>query len=331
MLRPVVAGAIGALIILGAVVCAAFFALQKECSSPHQLSEYSKPNRPNDNAKDTRGRNESPAPEGNEAKPTAIFKLRVTRPNEIDGSYYAENREEEKEDWSRKFWCDTKIGEFVIAIFTVALAVFTGGLWWSTYRLWEAGERQLTGTQRPWVKVDKIEPASDLVFEDGEGRIDLIVIVSNKGNSPGLRVRVNAKIVVSNRINLLQEQATFSRAFRSEPTQHELRPELTSWPNGDTIVFPVRAWLNSIDMARFKSLADNTPFPIALLSIVGCVDYEFSFSSGHHQTGLIYNLRKETPYPSVSNGIEGAVRLEGIISKSDLSISIPIHGTGPVD
>ena len=339
MVKRIVIGAVGALLILGITVFLAFFALQKECSSPRPLakvSEHVKSGQSTESAKDASDGNESTATEGREVKPTAIFKLRIAQPSEIDGSYYAENREEEKESWSHKFWCDTKIGEFVIAIFTIALAIFTGGLWLATYRLWEAGERQLVGTQRPWIKVDRIEAASDLVFESGEGRIDLIVVVSNKGNSPGLRVRVNAKIVASNQISLQQEQASFSAAFRSDATRTELRPELTSWPNGDTIHFRVRAWLSSVDMPRFKPLADNTPFPITLLAIVGCIDYEFSFASGHHQTGLIYSLRKISPYPGTDfqwadASLSGAVRLEGTIAGGDLAISIPFDGTGPVD
>jgi hypothetical protein len=224
----------------------------------------------------------------------------------------------------------------LLVFVTAWLVNVTGGLRESTDKLWLAGERQLAATQRPWVKVDSIRPISDLVFENGEGRIDLLITVSNKGNSPGLRVRVNVKLVASNQINLLQEQQTFAAVFRRNPVQNELRPELTSWP-GDTIAFPVRAWLSSVEMPRFKPLADNTPFPITLLTIVGCVDYEFSFDSGHHQTGIIFDLRKNTLYPRsrfgpIYSDVDGAILLEdGGISKDDLSLSIGFVGTGPVD
>jgi hypothetical protein len=197
-------------------------------------------------------------------------------------------------------------------------------------------EQQLSATQRPWVKVDKVTANSDLVFENGQGRIDLLFQVSNKGNSPGLKVRVNAKLVASNQINLLTEQRKYSASFRTEPVPHEVRPEITSWP-GDIIVFPVRVWLSSVEMLRFKPFADRTPFPVTLLAIVGCITYEFSFAPGHHQTGIIYDLRKSNSYPpgrfDKFEAIPGAVMLmDGFsVGQGDLAITINFVGTGPVD
>jgi hypothetical protein len=67
------------------------------------------------------------------------------------------------------------------------------------------------------------------------------------------------------------------------------------------------------------------------------VDYEFSFAPGHHQTGIIFDLRRKVPYPRsrfgpIYSDVEGAIMLEdGITSSNDLSISIGFVGTGPVD
>jgi hypothetical protein len=218
----------------------------------------------------------------------------------------------------------------ITALATGAIGYFTFTLKRSTDRLWEAGERQLTATQRPWVKVDSITPVSDLVFVHGEGRVDLRVIVSNKGNSPGLRVRVNTKLVASNQISLLQEQAEFSAAHRVSPGPNELRPELTSWPE-ETITFGVTAWLNSIDMARFRPLADNAPFPITLLAIVGCITYEFSFADGFHQTGLIYDLHRGPSGHAPASPVIGAIPLQGRIPQHELNLRLNFAGTGPVD
>ncbi len=218
---------------------------------------------------------------------------------------------------------------FFLVVVTAWLVYATTGLRESTDKLWEASERQHVATQRPWVKVDSIRLASDLIFENGEGWIDLLVTVSNKGNSPGLRVRVDAKIVARNQISLLEEQAAFAANFRTDPMPSEFRPEITSWP-GDQIEFRTRAWMNSLDMRRFKPLANNTPFPISLLTIVGCVDYEFSFSPGHHQTGLIYDLHLLPQFSRWDQQIAGAVPLEGRTPKEHLALSISIAGTGPV-
>jgi hypothetical protein len=220
---------------------------------------------------------------------------------------------------------------FFVGIFTFCLFIATLFLWGSTNKLWQASEDQLAATQRPWVKVDSIGHVSPLVFEHGEGRIDLRVVVSNKGNSPGLRVRVDVKLVASNQINLLQEQQVFAAARRRTAAPNELRPELTSWPAGDTITFGVTAWLNSIDMPRFKPLADNTPFPVTLLAIVGCVTYEFSFAAGFHQTGIIYDLHRIASGNAPASPVVGAVPLDGTIPQHELNISLNFAGTGPVD
>ena len=197
-------------------------------------------------------------------------------------------------------------------------------------------EKQLVAMHRPWVYVESVTPAGDFVFEAGEARLLLHVVVKNSGHSPGLRVSVNVKIVASNQISLLDEQKTFATNFRRDPNLNEVRPEVTSWP-GDKIVFPVVAWLDSIDMTRFKPLSDGTPFPITLLAIVGCLNYEFSFAPGHHQTALIYTLRKKSPYPGAYlrdeiAGAGGAIRLDGTtVTQNDLVIGIGFEGTGPVD
>jgi hypothetical protein len=308
--------------------------LKNECSSDDsfvKIESHAKPNGANDNPGKPDTSESHPRPQIKNAKPTATFELRATSENKIEGNYYAEQAGEEKSNWSHKFICDTKIGEFSIAVFTLFLVIFTGGLWWSTARLWTAGERQLAAAQRPWVKVDSIGPVGPLVFENGEGRVDLRVVVSNKGNSPGLRVRVDVKLVASNQINLLQEQQAFAAAHRRAAAPNELRPELTSWPAGDTISFGVTAWLSSIDMPRFKPLADNTPFPVTLLAIVGCVTYEFSFSDGFHQTGLIYDLHRAPSGNAPASPVVGAVPLEGTIPQHELNIGLNFAGTGPID
>jgi hypothetical protein len=221
------------------------------------------------------------------------------------------------------------------ALATIAIACFTLTLWLSTNKLWKAGEKQLIATQRPWVYVERIEIAGDLTFSDGEGSIPLRVTLKNMGNSPGIRVSVNVKLVASNQIDLLAEQGQFAFQFRRTPDRSEVRPELTSWP-GDRLVFPIVAWMNSVEMPRFKPFADASPFPISLLAIVGCVDYEFSFVEGHHQTALIYDLFKLTLYPAAQFGKDyvprpGAVLLSGTIPAGDLGLRLNFVGTGPID
>jgi hypothetical protein len=68
--------------------------------------------------------------EREQAKPTVTFDLRVAEPNKIEGRYHAE-----KEGWWHKFFCDTKIGEVLLAIFTLFLVLYTARLYWATNKL----------------------------------------------------------------------------------------------------------------------------------------------------------------------------------------------------
>ena len=47
----------------------------------------------------------------------------------------------------------------VTAVATTLIAIFTITLWWSTRRLWEAGEKQFAATHRPRLKVRYIKLA----------------------------------------------------------------------------------------------------------------------------------------------------------------------------
>jgi hypothetical protein len=96
------------------------------------------------------GKDRTP-PRREQTNPTATFDLSISEPGKINGSYYAER---EKDDWAHKFWCDAKIGEFALVSFTLFLVVFTGGLWFSTDRLWKAGKEALEVTERALVFLD---------------------------------------------------------------------------------------------------------------------------------------------------------------------------------
>ena len=221
----------------------------------------------------------------------------------------------------------------IIALFTIILAGSTFGLWFSTNQLWKSQGKELIATQRPWVKVNTIDPASDLVFENGEATATLNVTVGNHGNSPGLRVRINAAIIASNERNIFRSQRNFARQFRQSAETD--MPELTSW-RGEAIGMQVIARMDAAELRRCQEIAARSNFPVLMLSIIGCITYEFDFAKGWHQTGLLYMLRKLTHYPGaylrdeIAHAI-GAVRPEGRIVQHDLGIGIGLEGTGPVD
>src|SRR5882762_8207698 len=116
MLRVFVGTASSILLAL-ALVLLSYAALNNSCSSSHAFIQSKSPMQP-DGAKDypegTESSKQGAAPQGEKAKPTATFELRIPEGNKIEGSYYADNADREKEDWGHKFLCDAKIGEFTL-------------------------------------------------------------------------------------------------------------------------------------------------------------------------------------------------------------------------
>src|SRR6185369_17460462 len=109
-----------------------------ECSSGDALPKFlsgSNPNTPNNKAeKATPGQQgtDSPAPS---KSPAASIELQITNQDKIEGKLYLETWEGTKAAWVHRFVCDIRVGEFVIAIFGVLLAVFVGLLWGSLVQL----------------------------------------------------------------------------------------------------------------------------------------------------------------------------------------------------
>jgi hypothetical protein len=140
-----IAGMAGAILLAAILVSGAFLALNKACSlgdSPivgQQIQKSGDDKHP----QSTETGQQGASPQGEKPKPSARFELRKTDTNKVEGRYYAENAGQEKEAWSHKFFCDTKIGEFALAVFTFVLVIFTGGLWWSTHGLLQAGNAQI--------------------------------------------------------------------------------------------------------------------------------------------------------------------------------------------
>jgi hypothetical protein len=227
---------------------------------------------------------------------------------------------------------------FWLTWFTGIMAVGTLGLFVVTYIAAVAAKRSadvardtLIAAQRPWVSVQGIEIRGPLTFEDGEARIDLRFNLKNVGNSPARRVSINAKLIISNNVSVLAEQRRFADHFRRNPAHNEIRPEVTLWP-GETLDFPRLVFMQGDDMPRIKEWADRaSPHPIALPLLIGCVDYEFTFAEGHHQTALIYDLHRVDQFAAEGQTVLGAIPLEGTIPEHDLNIRLNFVGTGPID
>ncbi len=217
----------------------------------------------------------------------------------------------------------------------------------------DVAEGTLVATNRPWIAIKSISIISPLIFEptpdEHEARIDLAIVVKNVGKSPAIRVQVNVNLTISNTVDLRSAQRTLAdaiKAGREEAEAHPniIQPEITLFP-GDEKTITVTAWMSPEPLARFREWAGRNPGAIVLPAIVGAVYYGFTFSKGHHETGIIYGLRKRTPYPAgqalpaystVPAGFpitnyEGAIHPEGTIPAVDLILQQDSVGTGPID
>jgi hypothetical protein len=82
-------------------------------------------------------------------------------------------------------------------------------------------------------------------------------------------------------------------------------------------------------MAEARKQGDHES-PFVLPYIIGCVDYGFPFSPGHHQTAFIYQLAKIVP-GRPPGGVAISVD-DGDIPAENLRLLLdPFEGTGPID
>lgn len=74
-----------------------------------------------------------------------------------------------------------------VALFTAFLVISTVALWWSTRRLWKAGEEQFAAAHRPWVGVVGLpEIVNNLHFDGIAGAVtaEVRLTIKNTGQSP---------------------------------------------------------------------------------------------------------------------------------------------------
>jgi hypothetical protein len=214
----------------------------------------------------------------------------------------------------------------------------------------------LVATNRPWIQVISITITGPLGFgreygDDVGGGFDLDILVKNVGKSPAIRVDVSAELAFT--FSPLESQKTFfDNIKKSLDHPRVLRPENTLFPEEEA-TFHIRAWTNREQIERAREWAGKMPDNRANLTLIGLVHYEFPFASGIHQTGIISDLKKKTPYPNDTrpasystvpvdsfvpnmrwgnpDRISDGVRLEGAVLPDDLVLSRNIVGTGPID
>lgn len=188
------------------------------------------------------------------------------------------------EFWPALFGYKIKISDSLLVLFTAVLAVFTGLLWWSTAKLWKAGEKQavltkqaLISSQRAWISIS-LEADGDLDVTRQGIQLPVCLHVHNIGRSPALRTHTMMKMVMfSNRIS----------SKLVELTEKEKMPNMTS----SRLVLPDesydRKWVPSmsrLEIEKDKIGSDIWPY------IIGCVSYQVLGDDEVHQTAFVYSV-----------------------------------------
>jgi len=139
-----------AVVIAALVTAAALIAMGNQCSSAGALPNFlgqSSPNTSTSKADKSIAEKQGSDPRTRSKSPSASFELQMSDPDKMEGKLYLENWGGDRAAWVSRFVCNIGIGEFVIAVFTVILAIFAGLLWAGIHQLQDTMRAQKRGSE----------------------------------------------------------------------------------------------------------------------------------------------------------------------------------------
>lgn len=253
---------VGVALLILAMIPGPYFVLKNYCSLEHHGN--------NKNSHSSGTSEQDASPQREQAQPMAAFNLSVTDPGKIKGSYYAKDKPKQKENWTEKFWCDAKIGEFALVVFTFLLVLSTGGLWFSTHRLWNAAEKQ----ERPWVALDSFN------VEVKENTVFFTYAFRNFGKSPTFGLHIDGEFIPS--AKTIQDWQKPLRKWR-EYGRRTAKSKNHEWSNASIIPGGTYEGPFAPGLHNKTTYAAGEATPV----LVGCVTYgqigsSKIFTSGFH-------------------------------------------------
>jgi hypothetical protein len=157
-------------------------------------------------------------------------------------------------------------------------------------------QKEFELSERPWISADPIQ-FSDLTFDkSGYGHFTIRFLFKNTGHSPAPGTHIEAQLI----------PIKFDRIFK-EPLERQkklcgdARTPKTASEFAAFTLFPGDQTTREAGMSMSPGDIKNAEYPstkgrsFIVPIIVGCVDYQFEFASGHHQTGFIYQLWRLNP------------------------------------
>jgi hypothetical protein len=152
-------------------------------------------------------------------------------------------------------------------------------------------QRQLELTHRPWIAIEAVLPASDLMFDERGGVLTLSIQVRNVGNSIAKHVLSFVDYAVSG-ITQMPEVTARVTAILKQPTDPERDHGKLLFPGqADISQIPIIILPKYIDQA-LKSGHFKDQKGIAFDLLV-CFDYQSTIDPGiHHQTRCTFGVAK---------------------------------------
>ncbi len=207
----------------------------------------------------------------------------------------------------------------------------------------KTASNQLELTERPWMKIDffinqplEFQPNGDLGVQFHDA-------MSNVGHSVALNVRLvleaepEGKGLWFNEVP--KEQEEICETWRQVSSIHipNQTSQITLFPNDQPWIENGSFVISKAQIDKVKVTGTDGREFITGISIFGCVDYAFSFTDKHHQTGFWYEIMKPTPalgHPRKFNepiGGSERIYLGSDVPASELGIVRSIFGGFPVD
>lgn len=191
---------------------------------------------------------------------------------------------------------DPHITDWIIAGATVAMLLVAAVNAWIAREQWEAmriqadlTKQQLIASTRPWVKVD-LSVGGDLRFEPSGTYIKVRFTTKSFGTTPAVGVRVNPAVFLLSPLHgdLIEEQTRICTQGRNPLPPGPMIAGATLFPGEEKIwdiaIQVPQAQIEGVwkDMREFHK--DNEVYTFFSPTIIGCVNYRFTFDDTLHGT-----------------------------------------------
>jgi hypothetical protein len=187
------------------------------------------------------------------------------------------------------------LGTIVLAGATIILAV-------SSRAQIDEARLEFETNQRPWVFPELIRATSGLLsFDQNGAKLSLNVRFSNTGNTPAVSVFPNGILIfdepegafsASARANTQKRRCTAIKGT-SQGTELALFPREEP-PTGSFGFYAKRA---EIEKAKEKQQGKLEKLPHGII----CVEYQFTYTKGHHLTANLFSLTSDALAPYSAN------------------------------